>query len=286
MNDEKLLSDVELIVKIFEDAEKEILKEIEGKNLWRDSDRVQMMKQIKGILVDLEKKSNSSAEPLISKYYNEATQQVDDIVGKSGVFQLIDKSAVEFVIASLPEIVSEHTTGVKNLLSGAYSQIESSLNIVKKELRQELISQVATSKIKGESRSKLVKKLELKLRERLEKGVTGFIVPTKTGVMNLSVKAYIHGLTQQTLITSSQSATIKRASELDQDLVRISTHANPSRMCANWAGQIVSITGKTQGYKTLKQATFNGKYKRGGIGHRYCRHSLTVYIESKVKFNT
>lgn len=284
--DTELLTDKRLIVAVFENAEKEILKEIEGKNLWRDADRRQMLARIKRILIELEKESGKVSTPIIEDYYNKSKDKVDEIVGKSGVFQTIDTASIEFVVASLPEIQGNYTAGIKNLLSGAYSQIETTLNLVKKELRQELITQIATSKIKGESKTKLAKKL---IERLTDDKITGFTIPstkTKSGTYNLSVQAYVDGLVQQTLITSSQSATTKRALELGQDLLRISTHSNPSSMCEKWAGQIVSISGKSKKYPSLKKASFNGNYKRGGIGHKYCRHITMVYIETNVSFNT
>jgi len=284
--DAEVLSDTQLVAKIFQEAEFEIIQAIRGKNLWRDSDRVQMLRQIKSILTELEKETVLIVNPIVEKYYESGAKEVDEAVGKSGLFQLIDKTAVQFIVASLSEIKSEYQSEVRNMLSNAYTNIEKTLNQVKRELRTELTSQIATAQITGKSKTALSKNLIEKLENN---GITGFVIPsenTKSGIINLSTKAYIKGLTQSTFISSRASSTIQRALELGQDLLKISTHSKPSPMCEKWAGKIVSITGQTFGYPSLQEALFTGNYKKGGIFHRYCRHSLNVYIPTDIQFKS
>ena len=279
----ELDSDTRLITNIFQSAELEIIDSIKGKNLWRDSDRLQMLKQIKTILKDCEAQSVSQIEPLIAQYYEKGGQSVEDIVGKKGVFQLIDKDALSFVVASLPEIQSGFQEEIRSLMSNSFSNIASSLNLVKKELRSDILGEIGKAQIIGKSRDKLAQELVNKLEND---GITGFKIPdptTNSGERNYSLKAYVHGLTQSTLINSRASATIQRAIELGQDLLKISSHSKPSPMCQMWQGKIVSITGSNTKYPKLSDAQVKG-YKRGGIFHRYCRHSLTVFIESNVVF--
>jgi hypothetical protein len=283
--DAEVLSDTQMVAKIFQNAEVEIINAIRGKNLWRDADRVQMLKQIKVILTGLEQETVLATSPIVEKYYQSGVKDVDEAVGKRGLFQLIDKTAVQFIVTSLPELKSEYQSEVRNMLSNSYSNIEKTLNQVKRELRAELTSQIATAQITGKSKTALSKNLIDKLESN---GITGFTIPsenTKNGVINLSTQAYVKGLTQSTLITARASSTIQRALELGQDLLKISSHSNPSKMCQKWQGKIVSITGQTSGYTKLSDALFNGSYSRGGIFHRYCRHTLLVHIPSKVQFN-
>ena len=67
--------------------------------------------------------------------------------------------------------------------------------------------------------------------------------------------------------------TKNRLLELGHDLVVITSHHNPCDLCAPWEGQVVSLTGQTEGYPTMEEA------KAAGLFHPNCRHFFGLYVE-------
>jgi Phage minor capsid protein 2 len=284
LDEEKLLTDVELVTQIFEQAEIDIKKAMNGKNLWRDSDRAQMRTQVTKILKELESGYITDSVKMIESYHTAGVREVDQALGKvkdTVAKQLIDKNIVEYIVQSLPDIVSTHKQEVRNMLNTTFSMLETNLNLVKKELGQELLTKIGTAQVTGKNRKSLERELVKRMQE---KKLTAIKVPTKNGEMNLSLRAYAHGLTQSSLISGRAAAVIERAINRGHDLLKISNHKNPSPMCSKWQGKIVSISGRDTRYSPLSTAVFGGDYKKGGIFHKYCRHSLNVYIETDIQF--
>jgi Phage minor capsid protein 2 len=286
MDEEKLISDVEFITKIFKNAEAEIFNAMDGTNLWRDEERLNMLLQVEQILGDLEKKALKEAVPMLEAYHGEGITETDKLlkVNPAKSFALIDKSVVDYIVMSLPEITASYKSEIRTLMTNVVANLETSLNQVKREVRADLVSRIGQAQITGKSRQALQRELVNKLR--VEK-LSGFKLPsknTKSGLYNQSLEGYVHGLTQNALISSRASAVIERAISRGQDLVQVSTHKNPSPMCKKWQGKILSITGQTEGYPTLSEALFKKDYKKGGILHKYCRHTLFVYNKSLVDF--
>jgi Phage minor capsid protein 2 len=281
LDETQLLKDVDLVGEIFAQAELDIKKAMDGKNLWRDGDRTNMLKQVHAILAELEVESLDKSVPLIAQYHVDGATEAEKAIKNTISRQIIDKNVVEYIVQSLPDIISTHKAEVRNLLNTTFSNLEANLNLVKKELRQELLTKIGSAQVTGKSR----KSLESELVKRMqEMKMTAIKVPTKNGEINLSLKAYAHGLTQSSLINSRAAAVIERAISRGHDLVQVSTHSNPSPMCRPWRGRILSISGRDLRYAPLSQALFHGDYKEGGILHKYCRHTLYVYNEKLVNF--
>jgi len=56
--------------------------------------------------------------------------------------------------------------------------------------------------------------------------------------------------------------------ECDEDLAKVSTTGDPCPRCVPWEGQLLSLTGATEGYPTYDQA------RSTGLHHPRCRHNL------------
>jgi len=68
--------------------------------------------------------------------------------------------------------------------------------------------------------------------------------------------------------------TANRLVEQGHDLVKVSTHRGACELCQPWQGKVLSITGKTKGYRTLEEA------KAAGLFHPNCYSKDTeVYTD-------
>lgn len=86
------------------------------------------------------------------------------------------------------------------------------------------------------------------------------------------------------LCQTSAEITIERAGEMDYDLILVSAHlgarVNPIDKIADhagWQGRVYSISGKTDGYEKLEDATGYPSNPLGLCGYN-CRHNITIFI--------
>ncbi|MDZ4785564.1 MAG: phage minor capsid protein [bacterium] len=286
--------DTTALIRIYKEAEQDIIAKIAKTDFLKRADKEKTLKQIQNILAGLYEPTQTSIFEGTKSEYDSGVKEVQKALEKvdfKGGFSLVDKKATQFVLENLKDIQETAFNDVKQVLSNSYLNIQSSLNLISRQVKNEqateianqLTNKIARGQVLGTSRKQISKRLADLLTE---KGITGFnYVTEKGGQRNLSLSAYVEGLTRQTLINSRASAVVSTALEMGQDLLKISTHSNPSPMCSPWGGKIISITGKTPGYPLLSEALFNGDYKRGGIHWRFCRHSLTIYIKTNIQFN-
>lgn len=287
-------SDVQDLVKIYENAENSIIEEIKNtQDVLKIANKNKMLKQIQNILTDLYTPTSDFITSKSKKEYQSGIQEVQEALGKvdlKGTFQLVNPNASKFVMLSIQEIQDGALADVKLTLSNSFLNIQNTLNLVTRNVKNNLasdtanglVNKIAQGQILGNPRKEISKQLAAIIKDR---GITSFTYATKNGERNLSLTAYAEGLTRSTLINSRASAVVQQCLEMGHDLIKVDHHANESRMCAKWSGQIFSISGNTTGYTKLSDALFSGDYKKGGLLHRYCRHSFTVYIPTKIKFN-
>lgn len=280
-------ADVQKLIDIYSKAEKNVIKGIIGVDFFNRREKEDALNQIQDILQGLYGPTQRFLDLEARKEYGSGIAEVESAlrdVDLGNSFRVVDPQALKFVLSNVDDILDTALSDVKAMLSNSYTGIQSQLNQVKKEVQNELISTIGTGQVSGQNRLLISEKLEKILTS---KGITGFTGVTNKGkTIKVSMSAYVEALTRSTLINSRVSAVTSRALELGHDLLQISTHKNPSPMCAPWGGKIVSISGQTEGYPTLTEALFKGDYvPGGGILHRYCRHSVTVYIPTDIQFN-
>lgn len=83
-----------------------------------------------------------------------------------------------------------------------------------------------------------------------------------------------------TVIRSNSTRAIKElqfgvADELETDLVEVTAHAGARPKCYPWQGRILSLHGKTKGYKTLAETSYGEPDGLLGIN---CGHRLVPFI--------
>jgi len=107
-------------------------------------------------------------------------------------------------------------------------------------------------------------------REQLaEQGITGF-KDVKGRQWNM--RSYADMVSRTTTMEAHLEGTKNRLLEHDRDLVKISRHSNPCPLCRPWEGQILSLTGRTEGYRTLDEA------KGFGLFHPRCKHAFGLFL--------
>lgn len=288
------MADNSQIVSIYEKAQQDVINKVADVDFFNLKQKQVFFAQVRKILESLDGLTQDFLIKETKKEWNSGIKEVDKAFRGLDIqanFNVIDPKAVDFIVQSLEDIQITSISEVRQVLSNSFSSIQNSVNLIVRnyknanisEITGQLAEDIGKGQILGKSRKKISEEVYFNLTN---KGITGLTYTTESGQLrNLSLKAYVDSLTRSTLVNSRASAVVSRALENGHDLLKISSHSNPSPMCAKWQGRIVSISGKTPGYGTLSEALFNGDYKRGGVLHRFCRHSLTVYIPTDIKFN-
>jgi len=109
-------------------------------------------------------------------------------------------------------------------------------------------------------------------REKLaDKGITGF---TDSMGREWSMKTYSEMVARTSTRETMLKGTANRLLEHDIDLVEITGGVSEKtcEACEKWVGQVVSLTGKTDGYPTLAEAEDEGLF------HPNCIHSYAAAI--------
>ena len=87
------------------------------------------------------------------------------------------------------------------------------------------------------------------------------------------MRTYTEMVARTTTMECHLQGTANRLAEQGHDLVKVSSHRGACPLCIPWQGEILSITGKTEGYPTLEEA------KTAGLFHPRCRHAYGLHID-------
>jgi len=256
------------LIKLYEDAEKELIEEIKKHDLNKNQGRLALISQVQKILQELYKPTISYLDDGVQSQQQEALEELQSIKPNTN-FNLIDKKASEMIFAYFDGVSSIAKQDIKLALGNAYFSFQNLLNQSSKETKTLLLDEIAKGQILGKGRDKITQILIDKIENKQLKGYNQF-----------ELKSYITTITQSAMIQSRAGAVVDRALSLGQDLLQVSSHTrNLSPMCKPHQGKIISITGQTAGYPTLASILWNGTYRDGsGIFHPRCKHSLTIYI--------
>lgn len=98
-------------------------------------------------------------------------------------------------------------------------------------------------------------------------GITGF---TDKAGKEWTLSSYSEMVSRTTTIEATDAGMMGQMQEEGYDLMRVDAHAGTCPMCAPWEGRVLSLSGKTRGYKTL------GDARAAGFRHPNCSHDLAA----------
>jgi uncharacterized protein CbrC (UPF0167 family) len=263
------ISDAEAqrLIKFYADAEVEILAEI-NRGL-RRGNNIQylqgMLKNVKAILEQLRAGSRTWCEQAIPRIYTEGMKNAD----KQLTLTQITPPAItaESVAAGFGAIHQQAAAVLAENVYGRFNQVVDFIGRRVDDIYREMALQAVRGTVAGYSTwQQAAKKFRTDLAD---KGITGFV--DRSG-REWDMRRYSEMVARTSTMEAHLQGTANRLLENGRDLVKVSKHANPCKKCVPWEGKILSITGKTPGYKTLDEA------KEGGLFHPQCRHAYSLYL--------
>jgi hypothetical protein len=244
---------------------KDIVDEIETATDFGVANRKAILAQIKNILSDSGVDVQAFIEKELPTMYkvgaDEAVKQLKNVGADVSVaegFNRVHKMAIAALVDDTSRAFGESLTGVArsaNLLLG-------------KAVREQITYKMAKGMTAGESLQDVRKAIKGVLKEQ---GLDA--LKDKSG-KSWTLDRYAEMLFRTKVVEARNRGLINRVAENGYDLVQVSSHLTSCPICAPWQGQILSISGQTEGYPTVAEAEADGLF------HPNCRHAINTLIPS------
>ena len=262
--DARQFSDAEInrLVKFYEQAEREILVQINKTLLAGKKDELEYLKQMRqnidAILRQLREGNKEWCMQAIPNVYSEGMKNADAM--------LKDISAT--VTAGFGAI---HQQAAQVLAENTFQRLEDVVQVIGRQVN-DIYRELALENVRGSVVGyDTWKQVANRYREQLaERGVTGF--KDRSG-RTWNMRTYTEMVARTTTQQAHTEGTLNRLSEQGHDLIIVSRHRGACPLCTPWEGKILSISGKTKGYPTFEEA------KASGLMHCNCRHAVSLYID-------
>lgn len=163
-----------------------------------------------------------------------------------------------------------HTEAIKLLGENMSMRMEDAITRIGRQVedvfREAGLNALQEGTLLGEARREVTREMVRGLEER---GITAFV--DKAG-REWSLSSYGEMVARTTSREAVNEGIVNEAAELGEDLVEVSSHADPCPLCEPWEGAILSLSGTSSEYPSLQEA------EEDGLFHPNCIHSMSVYI--------
>lgn len=252
----------ERLIQFYQTAENEILALLNRALLrGNQTDYLESMRDnVQKIISQLQEGNKTWCSEAIPRTYVRGVEMANELVHESGQplktiggFGDIHQQAAQLLAENTYQRLNEVTTVIGRQVDDIYREL------ALERTRGSIIGYETWDRVARRYRSQLA-----------EKGVTGF--KDRSG-KNWNMTTYTRMVARTTTMEAHLEGTKNRLMELDWDLVRVSSHHGACPLCTPWEGEILSLSGKTEGYPTLDEA------KDAGLFHPNCRHAYGLHID-------
>lgn len=132
--------------------------------------------------------------------------------------------------------------------------------------KQQLNFEIAQGQLSGDARRTISDAVKQQLAE------SGLSALTDAGGKQWSFDTYAEMLVRTKGVEARNQGLANRMLQSGYDLVQVSDHNSDHPACAEWEGEILSLTGQTDGYDTVQDAT------DAGLFHPNCEHAINVIV--------
>ena len=253
------------LIRVYEEAEAQILRAINSALLLPDD-----LRNLRGALRQVQKKlaklnvaAENWTEKTIATIYREAVERIDSEIKNAGT------------VAPGLGFGKFHEQAVIVLAENASLRLENVSQVIGRRL-DDLYRNYALDAVRGTTFGfETWKGVAKKYREKLAaQGITGFV--DRAG-RRWNMKTYVEMVAITTTAEAAWVGTENRLLEHGFDLVKVSTHRGACDYCLPWQGRILSLTGRTEGFPTMKQA------KDAGFRHPRCRHAFGGFVQQEIR---
>ena len=250
------------LVEIYKQTYLNIVKEINDATAAGKIQRFRVMARINKELEVLGIDVDKWVQQQIPQYYlsgaNDALQDLREMgvdVSKLGMAS-INKEAISVLT---DDVSMSFADGITSISRNARRVIDDAL-------RQQINSILAMGKLEGETRVAIA----ASVKELLTK--EGLGVLTDRGGKTWSFDTYANMLVRTKAVEARNQGLANMMLQNGYDLVQVSNHNSDHPACADWEGEVLSLTGNTPDYATLQEAI------DAGLFHPNCQHAINVLV--------
>lgn len=175
-----------------------------------------------------------------------------DLSGPKGL-AVINKDAIASLIDETNLAFAQSLTAISRNAEG----------LLANAVKQQLTYIIADGTLKGEAR----KIIAGNIRNQIE--TSGIAALTDGGGKDWAFDTYADMLVRTKAVEARNQGLQQKMLQNGYDLVQVSDHG-ATDVCADWEGEILSITGNTPGYDTTDDA------EAAGLMHPNCQHAYNV----------
>lgn len=254
-------SDLRKLESIYKRAGRNIMATYSGATDFEQWRRQQIIAQIDQILQDTGVETGKWLDEVLPDTYRRGTSDVLAQLGAirapitaNNVFSAIDKRSVDVLVSETQEAFAAALTTVKNDTGKMINQV----------IKDQISLELAEGRITGATRAQVAKKI---IAQFNASGIGALY--DKRGA-KWELERYASMLAKTKMMEARNTGMANKMLENGYDLVEITGGNSTHAACAKWEYKVVSLTGKTKGYKTLADA------KADGIFHPNCQHHYNI----------
>jgi hypothetical protein len=251
---------IKALIGLYTDAYKDILKSMEDATDFGIANRRAIMADIDKKLARLGVDTDKWIEENVPKQYQmgaaDAIGQLRQVGAKikvGGSLVSIDRKAIEALMSDTSMRFGEAMSGLKR----------DATRIFVSASQEEIKQQIASGIIEGQTRKQIAGSIKATIRD---KGLAA--LEDKRG-RSWTIDRYADMLVRTKMTEARNTGIANKMLQNDQDLVQVSSHGADD-ICGEWEGEILSLSGATDGFKTVAEA------EQDGLFHPNCRHALNV----------
>jgi 23S rRNA pseudoU1915 N3-methylase RlmH len=214
-------------------------------------------RQIEEILSELNSDSRGWLRPSMNEAFREGVDMVIEIFQLNGsevsigAFADIQRQAVNLMVGESMISIEQATSNVVTRLDQQIRALQ--LDVVTKGI------------ITGATTREIAKEF----KQRMEEANL-----TEAGAFRGGMDAYSKMVGRTALANASRAGTLAALNEAGRDLVIVIGSGEGScEKCNPWVGAVLSISGKTSGYPSVREA------ESSGLGHPNCVHDYAPYVD-------
>jgi hypothetical protein len=254
---------IDALINLYQETYKKIIQEILTATDAGKISKARVMARINLELEALGRDMDAWAKREIPQYYldgaNVAVQDlralgVDITKGKN--FAVINKEAIVALTDDVALAFGQSMTAISR----------NARSVLSDALKQQLNFTIAQGKLEGDARKTISDAVKQRLSEN------GLSALTDARGRAWSFEDYARMLVRTKAVEARNQGLTNRMLTSGYDLVQVTDHSSDHQACADWEGEILSLTGQTPGYDTVDDAT------AAGLFHPNCEHAINVIV--------
>lgn len=221
----------------------------------------------RAIMADIDKKleklgvdTDKWIEENVPKQYQAGTAQAVGQLRKVGADIKVGGNLIQIDRKAIEALMSDTSLRFGEAMSGIRRDAQ---RIFVSASQQEIKQQIASGIIEGQTRKQIAGEIKDTIRAK------GLAALEDKGGKRWTLDRYADMLVRTKMTEARNTGLSNKMLQNDQDLVEVSSHGAVD-VCGEWEGEILSLSGATDGFKTVADA------EEAGLFHPNCRHAINV----------